>query len=83
MGSLLGGHHVLKGQCTRGTSRIKWAVCEGDTTYEMGSVLGGHYVLNGSVLGGHHVLNGSVLWGHHALNGQCARGTPRIKWTVY
>ena len=33
---MLGGHHVLKGQCTRGTPLIK-----------MGNVLGGHHVLNG------------------------------------
>ena len=36
MGSVLGGHHVLNGQCARG-----------DTTYKIGSVLGEHYVLNG------------------------------------
>ena len=48
----------------------------------MGSVLGGHNVLNGSVVGGHHLLNGSVLGGHHVLNGLCPRGTPRIKWAV-
>ena len=56
----------------------------------MGSVLGGHHVLNeqfargtprimGSVLR-HHVLNGQCpRGGHHVLNGQCARGTPRNK----
>ena len=37
----------------------------------------------GSVLGGHHLLNGQcprgTSGGHHVLNGQCPRGTPRIK----
>ena len=36
MGSVLGGHYVLNGQCARGTLRIKWAV-----------YYGGHHVLNG------------------------------------
>ena len=39
----------------------------------------------GSVLGGHHVLNGEFARGtlrirHHLLNGEFARGTLRIKW---
>ena len=37
----------------------------------------------GSLLGGHYVLNGQCTRGHYVLNGQFARGTPRIKWAVY
>ena len=48
----------------------------------MGSLPGGHYVLNGECARGHHVLMGSVLGGHHVLNGKCARGTPCIKLAV-
>ena len=46
----------------------------------MGSVLGGHHVLNEQCTSGDTTYKmGSVLGGHHVLNGQCTRGTPRIK----
>ena len=49
----------------------------------MGSLQGGHYVLNGEFARGTPRINrGSVLGGPHVLNGQFARGTLRIKWGV-
>ena len=49
----------------------------------MGSVLGGHYVLNGQYTRGTPRIKWAVLLGgQHVLNGQCPRGTARIKWAV-